>query len=756
MRLSAMFPLQLHSQTAPGDGSVHPRPSDRHDSPTNTGAWAVTKDLLFWAYLHCGYVQARDAVLSLIGHSRAVVVYYHRIGCCDALGKPTNAFRSDLEYMKRHYACVSLAEMCRRLQGGRPLRRRSIAVTFDDGYRDNLTQALEPLLDAGVPATFFVATGFVGTTRQFPHDSHCSPALDHPKLTWPDLALMQSAGFEIGSHTVNHTNLGAADASTIHREMSDSLATLNRELGNRPRAFSFPWGKPVDIPCDAMNSARGIGYYAAASAFGGTNRRAASTFHVRRVDVGNGRLSRLAIRARIAGFDPDYLRLRIKTFFRRSGLLALFALTCIAPRPAAAATIYVSPDGADNRTGSSDQPVATPARALDLAVPGDTVLLHEGRYTIKHFLWMNKAGVSMASCPNETAVLSGPTSDEQGVPFIVCIAADKISLVNLEIRGGADYGIKVETAGDTDSIDGAQIRGCRVRDTGQDCIKTVNADHLLIEGCDIGPSGVRDPSNAEGIDSVGSHGVAIRQCHVHDTTTNGIYLKGGTTDGLVECCRVERTGKFGGILLGQDTDERFMRDGVKYEAIRCIARNNIVTETGAAGLATYSGDNIRFENNTLVDVAREGQAGFWVVTNSRGVPARNVAFKNNIVVTSGQRPTVFIKDLADRLDCDCNLFFATHGTCKFIREAGKSGKTDDWSFEQWVAHTGTDTHSRAADPMLDAGRSYAPRAGSPAIGHGETIAALKDDFAGRSRPAGAAPDIGALQHREPGHSEARP
>lgn len=748
--------LHSHSEAARGEGSFRRRPGDRPGSPPPRGAWDVVKDVLFFAYLHCGYVQVRDAALSLMGRSRAVVVYYHRIGGCDPLSKPAEAFRRDLEYMRRRHACISLAEMCRRLQSGRPLRRRSIAVTFDDGYRDNLTQAVEPLLAAGVPATFFVATGFVGTRRQFPHDNHTSAGVEYPKLTWPDLALMQSAGFEIGSHTVSHANLGTADAQTIHQEMSDSLTTLNRELGNRPRAFSFPWGKPADIACDAIRAAQKAGYYAAASAFGGTNRRGENPFHVRRVDVGNGRLSRLAIRARIAGLDPDYFRLRLKTFLRRSIVSGVIALTCIIARPAGAATIYVSPDGSDDRAGSSDQPVATPAQALALAAPGDTVLLHEGRYVITHFLWMNKAGVSMSSCPNETAVLSGSTTDEKGLPFVVCIAADKIALVNLEIRGGADYGIKVETAGETDSTDGVQIRGCRVCDTGTDCIKTVNADHLLIEGCDIGPSGVRDPSNAEGIDSVGSHGVTIRRCHVHDTTTNGIYLKGGATDGLVECCRVERTGKFGGILLGQDTDERFMRGGVKYEAVRCIARNNIVTGTGTAGLATYSGDDIRFEHNTLIDVAREGQAGFWVVTNTRGVPARHVVFKNNIVVTSGQRPIAFIKDLVDPLDCDCNLYFTTQDACKFGREDGKSGKADEWSFEKWVAHAGADAHSRVADPMLDAADSYAPRAGSPAIGRGEVIAGLRNDYADRRRPASAAPDIGALQHRQPAPSAARP
>lgn len=292
------------------DSPAGPRPRSR--------TWVdAAKDAVFFAFLYCGYVPLRDAWLSLIGRSRAVVVYYHRVGDCDRLSKPTADFRRDLEHLKRRYECISLAELSRRLHGGKAMRRRTVAVTFDDGYRDNLTQAISPLLAAGVPATFFVATGFIGTRRPFPHDQRDGARTARPNLTWPDLALMQAAGFEIGSHTTDHTNLGTADDQTMRQQISDSLTALNRELGRRPRAFSFPWGQPADVPAGAVAAARDAGYYAVASAFGGANRRGADPFHIRRVDVGNGGLSRLAVRARIAGFDPDYLRLRIKRMLSR-------------------------------------------------------------------------------------------------------------------------------------------------------------------------------------------------------------------------------------------------------------------------------------------------------------------------------------------------------------------------------------------------------------------------------------------------------
>lgn len=279
-------------------------------------SWA--KEALFFFYLYCGWVQLRDAVRSLLGRSRVTVLYYHRIGERDVLTRSIDDFRSDIAYLKQNYDCMSLREFSERLTANKPFRRRAAVVTFDDGYRDNFTEAAPVLTQAGVPATFFVATGFIETEREFPHDLRAQrydslsddPESCFPKLRWDDLRTMQSSGFEIGSHTVNHTNLGAADRQTVTLALHDSLTALNEHLGEAPRPFSFPWGKPGDINQFAIDEARRAGYYAAVSAYGGANSRGTDRFRIRRVDVGNGHLTGLAVRARIAGFDPEYFRIK--------------------------------------------------------------------------------------------------------------------------------------------------------------------------------------------------------------------------------------------------------------------------------------------------------------------------------------------------------------------------------------------------------------------------------------------------------------
>jgi peptidoglycan/xylan/chitin deacetylase (PgdA/CDA1 family) len=278
---------------------------------------AVLKKTFYLAYLYSGYVQIRDLALAMLGRSRIVLLTYHRLDGCDGMTKPLADFRRDVDYLSRKYRCLTFYDLAEKLRSNSPLRRTYRGITFDDGYRDNFTVAFPVLRAARLPATFFVSTGFIGSDSIFPHDAEMmrkrqgsfqSPSASRPNMTWDDLRAMQAAGYEIGSHTVNHVDLGCADEQTIFREIEDSLAALNTQLGERQRAFSFPFGQPDNIPEAAIHALRTSGFYAAASQYGGVNQTGTDPFRIRRVDVGNGNLTWLEVRSRMAGFDPDYFR----------------------------------------------------------------------------------------------------------------------------------------------------------------------------------------------------------------------------------------------------------------------------------------------------------------------------------------------------------------------------------------------------------------------------------------------------------------
>lgn len=400
-----------------------------------------------------------------------------------------------------------------------------------------------------------------------------------------------------------------------------------------------------------------------------------------------------------------------------------------------AATLHVSSAAGGAGEGTAAAPFATVSAAVEAAAPSDTIVIHKGSYLVSSAITIDKPGLKLVGVSGERPVVAA--GDD--VPTVFNVIASDVVLQEIAIQGGF-YGVKVDE-NDGQPARNVVIRNCVIGSTAADCIKTFKADGLRIEECQIGPSGVKQRDNAEGIDVIGSIGVVIRGCLVQDVATNGIYFKGGTRDGLVERCFVRRAGH-GGILLGQDTDEDAMRDRARNEAINCTARNNIVVDTQSAGLGTYSGSNISFLNNTLVNVAQEHQAGIWIVTNSREVPSENIVLRNNIVWVGGDRPLLFMKDAAGLPDSDHNVFHAARGEPRFVREIGADESLNkQWTFDQWRQSTGKDRHSRLGEPKLDA-RQYRPQAGSPAIGAGDH-GKVEMDYFGHRRNGNSA-DAGAV------------
>lgn len=276
------------------------------------GVKKTLKQCIFFLYLHGGGLQVRNLWQRLRGRPRIVIVYYHRVGPCDVLSQPVSRFRADMEYLARHYECLTLRELAQRLRAGGRRGRPIAVVTFDDGYRDNFTNAFPELRAVGAAATFFVTTGFIGTDRPFPHDQRAVAAgrterADWPKMTWDELRQMEAAGMEIGSHTVNHADMGSTDAAIAAGEIRQSLETLRRELGGGDRAFCFPWGGSRNVSPAAVEAIREAGYYAAVTTRPGVVGDNADLMELPRVDAGNGTMSRLATLAHIEGFGTGWV-----------------------------------------------------------------------------------------------------------------------------------------------------------------------------------------------------------------------------------------------------------------------------------------------------------------------------------------------------------------------------------------------------------------------------------------------------------------
>jgi len=220
---------------------------------------------------------------------------------------------------RRGLRVVSLDELLEALSAGRA--RGLVALTADDGYLDNLTEAL-PVLEAHVaPITIYVAPGLTngdvlpwweavenfvaasdvvhmptanGTETIDCRDTPARRAAaarimvhlatkvaegeqqayltrmgirapsERQFMNWRELRRLSDHPLvDIGAHTVNHCNLSRLSAAKAAHEMADSATVIELELGRRPRHFAYPYGGPAAAGARETGLARAAGFASA-------------------------------------------------------------------------------------------------------------------------------------------------------------------------------------------------------------------------------------------------------------------------------------------------------------------------------------------------------------------------------------------------------------------------------------------------------------------------------------------------------------
>jgi peptidoglycan/xylan/chitin deacetylase (PgdA/CDA1 family) len=144
---------------------------------------------------------------------------------------------------------------------------KSLAVTFDDGYRSVLELAFPVLETLGLPGTVYVPTAWAGTDRPMTW-----PGIDHwsggaweselRPLSWDQLRRLARAGWEIGSHTRTHPHLTELGDARLVDELAGSRRDCERELGRPCTSIAYPYG---DVDARVVDAAKQAGYFAGAA-----------------------------------------------------------------------------------------------------------------------------------------------------------------------------------------------------------------------------------------------------------------------------------------------------------------------------------------------------------------------------------------------------------------------------------------------------------------------------------------------------------
>jgi peptidoglycan/xylan/chitin deacetylase (PgdA/CDA1 family) len=298
------------------------------------------------------------------GGSRLVILRHHRVYAAGErplyrLGVAEDVLRAQLEALaRRGLVPVTVSEGLEALAAGRP--GPVVALTFDDGYADNVRRALPLLRATGARATFFLTAGLIEQRRapwwdelahlleraRVPRLAHggrhhdlgepagraaalhallpafrAAPAARRALLdglagrldpegtapcelaTWSECAALAAGGMEIGAHTLTHPHLSLLAPADQEREIEGSFDLIARRLGARPRGLAYPGG---DLDDTSVAVARRAGAWAVTTR-AGDNAPGAEPFRLRRRGLGEGAClgpgGRFSVRLTLAEVD---------------------------------------------------------------------------------------------------------------------------------------------------------------------------------------------------------------------------------------------------------------------------------------------------------------------------------------------------------------------------------------------------------------------------------------------------------------------
>jgi len=165
----------------------------------------------------------------------------HRPGAkFNKLRVPPERFEEQIKYLSEsgwYFAHVS--------ELAHPLPEKTVVITFDDGYQDNLIYADKVLATYGAKATLYLVVERFdrdwSTAKKAHHDS--GELMREPKLTDAEVtAMLASRRWELGAHTLTHANLPTLNHDDRRREIIQGKRTLEAQFQVEVASFAYPFG----------------------------------------------------------------------------------------------------------------------------------------------------------------------------------------------------------------------------------------------------------------------------------------------------------------------------------------------------------------------------------------------------------------------------------------------------------------------------------------------------------------------------------
>lgn len=210
------------------------------------------------------YVTNDDISITVLG--------YHAIADNEDIKDPIiidkDRFRKHLKAIRDlGFYTLSMDEFNDYINNDKPIPRKSVLITFDDGYMNNYSIAYPILKEFNMKATFFIIPKLLGKL---------------PYMTNDQVKELSSNGMDIESHTYSHERLSEKDINSQMKEMQDSKKFIKNLTGKKVQAIAYPEGKYND---DTLKAAKDSDYLLGFTVDKGFAHRKSNKFRIKRVLV---------------------------------------------------------------------------------------------------------------------------------------------------------------------------------------------------------------------------------------------------------------------------------------------------------------------------------------------------------------------------------------------------------------------------------------------------------------------------------------
>lgn len=203
---------------------------------------------------------------------------------------PPQAFESQMRLLKRlGFRGLSMSQAGPHLRG--EARGRVVIITLDDGYVDNLDNALPILQHHGFSATCYPVSAAPGG---YDHWNEASTGMREPLMNAIQLRQWIAAGMEVGAHTRTHPHLTQCDDTALHKEIQTCKTELEDATGTAVTQFCYPYGDHDERVVQAVREA---GYTDATTTVRGRARPGGDRLRWPRIPIKNHhRLPKIGVR----------------------------------------------------------------------------------------------------------------------------------------------------------------------------------------------------------------------------------------------------------------------------------------------------------------------------------------------------------------------------------------------------------------------------------------------------------------------------